>query len=227
MLFNEAVNFDKRIIFIAIPKTGTTSIRKQLSVKGPKFIPNSHLSILQVRDGLYTYFLKQALASNKHFPTDTDEVLSDAEIRRMSAEIFDGFFKFASVRNPWARTVSLYNRREGTQVSADTSFTEFCRGLRYASDTCLHPTRANCQLDWLIDETGALAVDHVIRLEDLNNGISHVNAATDGRVALKNQHRNRNPVSTAESYRVQYTEETRLIVGDLFKRDIDFFGYTF
>jgi hypothetical protein len=225
--FNEAVNLSKQVIFIAIPKTGTTSIRQQLRVEGEKLIPNPHLTILQVRDGLYTYFLKCALGSNRHFPTRVDEVPDDTDIRRQAADTFESFFKFASVRNPWARAVSLYKRGEGVQVSADMSFTKFCQDLHYASDTSRHPTRAACQLDWLVDETGALAVDYVLKLEELSTGIPEINALTGGRMALEQRHANRNPESMAESYRDFYTEETQQIVGDLFKRDIEFFGYSY
>ena len=31
---NEAINFEKEVIFIAIPKTGTSSVRKQLFQEG-------------------------------------------------------------------------------------------------------------------------------------------------------------------------------------------------
>lgn len=227
LLFNEAVNFDKKAIFIAVPKTGTTSIRKQLAVRGPKLIPNPHLTILQVRDGLYTYFLSQGLGNNRHFPTRPDEVPSDAEIRGHAARTFHGFFKFASVRNPWARVVSLYHRREGVQTADKMDFERFCEGLRYASDTCAHTTRMSNQLDWMVDENGKLAVDYVLKLEDLDNGLKEINARTAGRLALKEKRCNCNPRSPSVSYRKAYSDKSRAIVADIFHRDITFFGYSF
>ena len=56
-IVNEAVHLEKNWIFIAIPKTGTTSIRTQLKQKGVPLIPNPHLNILQVRDAINFFFL--------------------------------------------------------------------------------------------------------------------------------------------------------------------------
>lgn len=68
MIVNQAVNFDKECIFIAVPKTGTTSIRSQLKQEGTPLIKNAHLNIIQIRDCLYVYLLKQAVGGNTSFP---------------------------------------------------------------------------------------------------------------------------------------------------------------
>jgi len=227
LLFNEAVNFDREAIFIAVPKTGTTSIRRQLRMQGPKLIPNPHLTIRQVRDGLYTYLLKQSLGGNAEFPTKAAVVLSDDEIREKAADIFKRYFKFASLRNPWARVVSLYKRREGVRVSDRMEFEVFCEGLKYASDTCSHPTRAISQLDWMTDENGELLVDFVLRLEEHAAGLEEINARTAGRLGLEEMHLNSNPNSNASSCRSMYSDKTRKLVEEACRRDIEYFGYEF
>lgn len=224
---NEAVNFERKAIFIAVPKTGTTSIRKQLVHRGPRMIDAPHLTVLQVRDSLYTYFLLRSLGRNKSFPTDLAAVRSDAEIRQMASDTFASFFKFSSVRNPWARALSLYKRQEGLQLAERMDFETFCGSLRYASDTCSHPTRVANQLDWITDETGAVLVDYVIRLEDLDNGVREVNERTNGRLGLKVLHLRVNPTSQAENYRDAYSAKARADVTTLFQRDIEHFGYEF
>ncbi len=45
LILNEAVNFEKQCIFIAVPKTGTTSVRVQIGQQGTPLIPNPHLDI--------------------------------------------------------------------------------------------------------------------------------------------------------------------------------------
>ena len=42
---NEAVHLKQNWIFVAIPKTGTTSIRKQTIQRGRPLVPNPHLDI--------------------------------------------------------------------------------------------------------------------------------------------------------------------------------------
>jgi len=224
---NEAVNFTKQAIFIAVPKTGTTSIRDQMTDPGPSMIPHPHLTIRQVRDSLYPFLLSQALDQNRTFPTDLERVVSDEEIREEAAEIFRSFFKFASVRNPWARTVSLYKRREGVQSDAGMGFDTFCEQLKYSSDTCRFPTRLTNQLDWLVDENGELLVDYVLKLEDQENGVREINERTDGRLDLKSLRLNSNPESSADSYRDMYSSAARKQVAQTFRRDIEFFGYEF
>ena len=68
-IVNEAVHLEHKWIFIAIPKTGTTSIRTQLRQIGKPLIPNPHLNILQVRDAIDIFFLKENLATNRSFPS--------------------------------------------------------------------------------------------------------------------------------------------------------------
>ena len=224
-ILNEAVNFDKQCIFIAVPKTGTTSIRSQLKQKGISLIGNPHLNIVQIRDALYVYFLKQALGKNESFPSES--IPSDADIRSKAKEVFDSFFKFSAVRNPWARAVSLYSRREGVQTRDKISFEEFCKNHLHASDTCRHPTLHQNQLDWLCDENGQCIMNYVYRLEDFDEAIKKIAERTNGRVQLERKNANRNPNSKSRSYRDFYTEETRKLIAKRFEKDIDKFKYTF
>jgi hypothetical protein len=225
LILNEAVNLEKECIFIAVPKTGTTSIRTQLKQKGTPIIGNPHLSIIQVRDSLYVYFPRQALGQNYSFPTES--IPSDADLRSKANEVFARLFKFSAVRNPWARAVSLYSRREGVQMRGKISFDEFCKNLIYASDTCRHPTLHQNQLDWLCDDNGQCIMDYVYRLEDFEQAIKEIAERTDGRVHLESKSANRNPNSDSRSYRDLHTEETRKLIAKRFEKDIEYFKYTF
>ncbi|MBC6406033.1 MAG: sulfotransferase family 2 domain-containing protein [Rhodospirillales bacterium] len=228
-----SVNFHLRAIFISVPKSGSSSIGyhfRELNPRSNLMVKDSHFTITQVRDLLYFYYLLNRKRNNL-FPTDAKKVLSDAELHAQATETFKQFFKFASVRNPWQRVVSLYDRIEGRWGKDNRkkyiSFDQFCEQLRFASDTCEHPTRCANQLDWMIDETGALAVDYVLRLEKFEEGLQEIKERTNGRLDLKPDHRNMNPQSRSASYRNLYTEKTKNHVAELFKRDIEFFGYDF
>ena len=225
LTLNEAVNFEKQCIFIAIPKTGTTSIRSQLGMQGTPLLDNAHLNIVQVRKSLYVYYLKKALGNNYDFPTES--ILTDEEIQARADEVFKTFFKFSAVRNPWARAVSLYYRREGVQVSKEISFEDFCEKHFYASDTCRQPTLHRNQIDWLCDENGQFAMDYVYKVENFNEAIDEIRERTGGLVNLSRKKANENPKSPSDKYRDLYTEKTKRIIAVRFEKDIDFFKYSF
>jgi hypothetical protein len=225
LLLNEAFHEPLRCIFIAIPKTGTTSIRTQLQQTGKFLIPNPHLSILQVRDCIYPYYLQRSLGKNLSFPTQP--LIDDATIRNKAASDFESFFKFSTVRNPWARAVSLYFRKEGKSPSEIMDFESFCDQHFYASDTCKHPTLHRNQYDWLCDESGKPLMDYVGKLESISEALEEIARRTNNRLGLKFQHENQNQRSPASSYRDVYNERTKKIIAQRFEKDIDYFKYTF
>ncbi len=222
---NEAIHLEKRAIFIAIPKTGTTAVRQQLQQEGQPLIRNPHLNILQVREALYLFLVMQALGQNHAFPSVLQP--TDADLRGCAREMFTSFFKFSAVRNPWARAVSLYHRREGVQVSRELSFPEFIRQHEFASDTCEQPTRHRNQVDWLCDESGNCLVDYVYKLEEFEQAIPEIAIRTNGRIQLTPLVANQNPESRSRDYRELYTTETRQLIAQRFEKDIDTFHYTF
>jgi hypothetical protein len=229
-IINEAVHFDKRVIFIAIPKTGTTSVRSQLKQPGKALIKNPHLNINQIRDAIYFYLLKETLGTNKTFP-NADHPNDDA-LRQKAETIFHSFFKFSGVRNPWARAVSLYHRREGVSLEGPRlndrmSFETFCENHIYASDTCRQPTLHKNQLDWLTSPQGDMLIDYVYKLEDYDRAIDEIKDLTDGRLILDNVKRNVNQNSKSRDYRDLYNDTTRKMIQKRFEKDIDYFKYTF
>lgn len=224
---NDAVNFELETIFIAIPKTGTTSVRDQIAPRGTFLVPFPHLDLMQVRDSLYTYLLLRTLNRNRRrFPSVG--VPSDADVRAQARAVFERFFKFSSVRNPWARAVSLYFRDEGIKKLSETmSFEAFCEQHLYASDTCLNPTLHQNQVDWIVDERGEVAVDYVYKIEEFEARIDEIRERSGGRVRLEPLRSNVNDRSRATDYRDLYTGHARSLIARRFEKDIDTFGYVF
>ncbi|MCB1890087.1 MAG: sulfotransferase family 2 domain-containing protein [Rhodocyclaceae bacterium] len=148
---------------------------------------------------------------------------------------FNAYFKFAFVRNPWSRLVSEFNyRRYFTQMS----FTEFVREgfpepCNY-SDAYRHVLP---QCDYLYDDTGRCLVDFVGRFENLQADfdrvcdtvgiprtlLPHVNASESGEDASASPR----PAGAAAAHAAYYDAETRDLVGRLYQRDIETFGYRF
>jgi len=65
LIVNEAVNFEKEVIFIAIPKTCTTTVRTQIYQEGIPIIDNPHLNIIQIKDLIYIYIKKYSWDKQK------------------------------------------------------------------------------------------------------------------------------------------------------------------
>ena len=228
-IINEAIDLEKRIIFIAIPKTGSTSVSVQLKQGGTPIIKNPHLNIQQIRDLIYVHLLKSALGENLEFPTEN--VPDNLTLKNRSIEIFDACFKFSAVRNPWARAASLYfrnkGRREGRREINANSFEEFCRHHLYASDRCTHPTLHKNQYDWFCDENGENLMDYIYKMENFAEAIVEIKNRTEGRLNLEYLHKNKNRHSPVKNYRDLYNDATRQIIAKRFEKDIDLFKYTF
>ena len=224
-IVNEAVNAELRSIFIAVPKTGTSSVRIQIRPAGTPLVPNPHLNIVQVRDLLYPFLLRSALGGNDSFPSK--DVPTDEDVRAEARRMFESFFKFSGVRNPWARAVSLYFRRERIKVSESLTFEEFCEQHAYASDACAHPTLHKNQFDWLCDESGGLLMDFVYKVEEFDDAIREIRERTEGRVDLVQKVLNRNPQSRSSDYRSMYNQRTKDLIAKVYEKDIDWFKYSF
>lgn len=225
LIVNEAIDIERKIIFIAITKTGTTSVRTQLGITGDPIIRNQHLNILQIRDLIYPFLLKVHLGTNNDFPNTAR--YADADLRKMAVDIYDSCFKFSAVRNPWARAVSLYFRGEGMQLGGELTFEEFCANHTHASDTCQNPTLHKNQLDWLCDENGVNQMDYTYKVEDFEGAIQDIKELSKGTVVLENVNRNKNPHSKSRDYRDMYNDNTKAIIAKQFEKDIDTFKYSF
>jgi hypothetical protein len=139
------------------------------------------------------------------------------------------YFKFTFVRNPWDRLVSAYfYLRRGHPISkiaaivADSpDFTEFVktrlRDPLVAADVHLRP-----QSSFLLDDGGRLTVDFLGRFESLERDFSTVAR----RLCLERTLPHRN-TSAHPDFRRCYDEESRAIVADFYRRDIELFGYRF
>lgn len=221
----ESIDLDRMIMFIAIPKTGSSSIRSYIRGEGAYLLPQEHLNFRESRDALTAYLIRTKLGKNWTFPSH--EQPSYEEIMALRDNTISHLIKFSVVRNPWARTVSLYYRSEGIKLNNSISFDEFVEGMHYASDTCVNPSRHHNQIDWLLDEDGKIAVDFVYKLEQVGSRIDELNENLQGRCTLGDARLNVNPASKSERYRDIFSEKSKKRIASLFEKDIDYFGYSF
>lgn len=131
------------------------------------------------------------------------------------AEDFAAYFKFAVVRNPWDRAVSLYN-----YMKPGTDFSTFVhRGLggklMRRARWFLRP-----QVEFLQDGKGALLVDAVLRFETLAEEIEPLRQRLGIGAALPHENK-----SAAPPVPAIYTPAARRKVSEIYRADVEAFGY--
>jgi len=158
--------------------------------------------------------------------------------------IYPGLYTFAFVRNPWDRLVYCYRDKIRGEVRAFTAFAEpgvahcFARlDASYADMSLRDFVQAvaaipdqnadehfRSQSDYLINASGAIAVDFIGRYETLEQGF----AAVARRNAFPADNRPpRLQAARRRPYQAFYTRETRRIVEQRYARDLELFHYEF
>ncbi len=145
-----------------------------------------------------------------------------------SPDIYNDYFKFAFVRNPWDRFVSgwlgkvvknnMFNFAPSTlkEMQQFENFVSYYAG--FDLDTCdRHFRRQSKLID--INE-----IDFIGRMESFNEDLQEVFQILelpDIPIPVKNKS------SRTSSYHTYYTDDTKNIVSDMYRKDIQLFGYTY
>lgn len=219
------VSHKSKIIFLAVPKTASASIRSSLI----NFCGESERA---VSDNLANY--------DDHV---TPGIIKKALNKDEDSHKWKDYFKFAFVRNPWDREISLYNYRIKTiEVFKKMGFKNltpmqksfFNFNKRFIKQ---HPTFESAiknyigQKDtfhspmhkWTHDKDMNQIVDFIGKLENINqdfHNICFLNGLPQKRLKKTNQTKH-------DHYSSYYTDETREIVKNLYKKDIELFDYHF
>ena len=165
----------------------------------------------------------------------------------MTQEQFDNYFKFAFVRNPWDRMVSYYKYLD---ESSDLEFKQYLMG-RFLTEMWVDTNWfVRPQSSFLYDDDDRLLVDYVGRFENLQADFNKVCewigiGATELPYVNKSEKKPAKSISALskvmkvvspaettstaapECYQDYYDDESRDLVAELYKRDIELFGYSF
>ena len=199
-----------KFIFVHVRKAAGSSIRDTLE-------PLSLVKPTDAWSKIKSRFLRIEKDYHRYAFRQHDDI--NVAKRLMPPELFASYFKFAFVRNPWDRLVSEYEfirRRPDHGRYPKVIKMEFDQYIRYQSKRFdAH------QINMLADSKGQLLMDFIGKFENLQEDWNYV---TDrlGITDKKLSHRKKAGIKDYASY---YTPQTRALVAELWKRDIEAFGY--
>lgn len=150
-------------------------------------------------------------------------------ISRIGQKPWDSAYKFTFVRNPWDKTVSLYEyrrKKNKTQIATlGISFEDWVmKTLGDKQDQLFYdnPKSFQPQVEWLKDLQGHISIDYIGKFESLNQDFDAIRKV----IGIDTQLPHLN-ASSREPYQSYYSEKTRDLVSRWFAEDIERFGYTF
>lgn len=204
------ISHQHRFIFVAVPKTGTHSVREALR---PQLGPQDEE---QVRLFVEKKLSDSALAALRHGH------ITLAQLRpHMSPDAFADYLKFAFVRNPFERFVSycaFVTSRSGAFERDPRSVMREFLAAPPVNHIIFRP-----QHHFLVDETGALLTDVVGKVERMQEDFDAL-CARIGVASAPLGHKN---PSHHGDYRTYYDQQLIDGVANYFARDLALFGYDF
>lgn len=203
------VSHRHRFIFFAVPRTGTHAVRTALRDRlGPDD------------------WEQQSLTERVRLPVPSLARIGHGHItlRQVRAglpeAVWRDYFKFACVRNPYARFVSacaMLNKRNPDYAGDETGFMKRAlRVRRFRERALVRP-----QWDMLADERGTLGMDFVGRYETLQPSFEEACR----RIGIAAAPLPRSNAAERGDHAEYYDAELLGVVTEFYRRDFDAFGY--
>lgn len=217
------VSHQHKCIFIHIPKTAGTSIEYKLGFDATrKRNMQDHRAIRMFEPCYLAQTVRTALhgditplrkyvrhwAKGRHF---------------VSQQQYQTYFKFAFVRNPWARVHSWYKNLMRDPILKQTfTIDDSCTFEQYVHER-LGTWWLQPQMYWITDSRGQVALDFVGRYEQLSDDFAKVCRM----IGLPNAELPKVNLGTRSDYRPHYSDETRAIVAQHYAEEIERFNFVF
>jgi hypothetical protein len=205
------ISHSHRCIFVHIPKTGGSSIESLIWPEA------------RTLDDLWMGFIDKY--HNKYQTGGLQHLLATQIRSEVGPEIFASYYKFSLVRNPWDRAVSQFasmagreDLREFIGMKKDDSFKTYLSLIGRRRHVQWEP-----QVSFLHDSAGDSLVDYVGRFETFGASACHVLKA----IGLEAKTIPHTQKSERGAYAAYYDDESREMIADMYKRDIQAFGYSF
>lgn len=207
------ISDQKEFVFVHVAKTAGTSIRaalKPYSVQAPNSKFYSFLRLFDLpKDYRRFKFPRHAFLSAAH--------------RKLPPDIYQNYFKFAVVRNPWDRLVSCYHSDHGLKqdrnpnknYKAPPKFFDYLEKQR---------KRENFQLERITDLDGQIGLDFMLRFERIDEDIKTLADKLDVSIDLPRLNPSLRQKASFQDY---YDQESRNFVARHWQREIEMLDYKF
>ena len=185
-------------LYIAPPKTGSETLRGVL---------DKYTNIMGVGPK----------EDKKEFPPYTHATAHDLQICfKAQGWDWNEYFKFSVARNPWSRAVSIYKYGIQQNRLEDIPFKEAVKTWnKYMSHWPCY--------DYHFDKQGNQIVDFILKLENLQEDFDVV----CDKIGIPRQQLPHVNKTKHKHYTEYYDDETREIVAEKFKKDVEQYGYRF
>ncbi|MGD0881130.1 MAG: sulfotransferase family 2 domain-containing protein [Acidimicrobiales bacterium] len=186
------------------------ALRRQVGGRGPQ---NDRVPLGMIgRQQLST------LVRQRKWPTFKNHTPASRIREKVGAATWDRYTTFTVVRNPWDRAVSLYYFVKGTEADAPPTFSAFLAATPAIKLSNFHL--------YAID--GRVAVDRVVRYEDLLDGLAEVwkEVGITDEVVLPHAKGAFRPTATRD-YRSQMTDGDAEYIARVCRTEIEAFDYAF
>lgn len=202
-----------KTIFVHIPKAGGTSIENLL---WPDFSTRTEAD-------LWMGFVKPFY--NKYQTGGLQHLLATQIREEVGQAIFQEYYKFSVVRNPFTKTVSQYlymSRREDLRdflnMKKNATFIEYLHLISQKEHVQWKP-----QVDFVLDENNKPLLDDIIKLEKIKENYAYLTSKVGVSFNGLSHHNKGN----YEAFKDYHTKESIDIISEIYKKDIEYFNYEY
>ena len=205
------ISHQLKTIFIHIPKNAGESIEMTLGMLG-----NNDEGLI---DKLYGIIDNRIVLQHLTAEELKNQYIPDS--------IWESYFKFAVIRNPWSKAVSEYNwfLRWGSNITFKEWVSSLSYRLQINTKISIYEIGHNIpQYKFITDSEGNIQVDKILKFENISNEFTNLKNSKSWEVDFLHYSE-----STRSKYkkdwRLYYCEETRNIISEIYQKDIEIFGY--